>query len=297
MIVKKLVTPGIAALVALAGIATAAAQETKYLAFQIFEGMPDPVIPFDAAPLVYSPADKVGAIARDIVTRIGVTGGTKAKLAVILGPISFDHTDAEARQIIADGFAIALAENIAVGFHLDESMYWSKRTDLTGDPANVEWTSFSGNLSTGLKIDWAHPAGPRMCFNAPAIQAEVTRRARDVIGAEIAAQVASLPADKKHLFAGIITGWETHMGQDVGTGTRLGYHALANGRPTWDRMWEREPGSVITPSPIAASTPPIRRRTWTPRSSPSSPSLLACGRTDWRRLGSIRTGFTRTSPF
>jgi hypothetical protein len=36
-------------------------------------------------------------------------------------------------------------------------MYWSKRTDLSSDPADVEWTSFSGNLSTGLKIDWAHP--------------------------------------------------------------------------------------------------------------------------------------------
>ncbi len=225
---NQLVPLGLAVLIALAGIGTAAAQETKYLAFQIFEGAPDPVIPFDASPLVYTPADKVAAIANEIVTTIGVTGGTNAKLAVILGPIAFDHTDAEARQIIADGFAIALAENIAVGFHLDESMYWSKRTDLTSDPANVEWTDFAGTLSTGLQIDWARPSGARMCFNTPAIQAEVTRRARDVIGAEIAAQVASLPADKKHLFSGIITGWETHMGQDVGTGTRLGYHALAN---------------------------------------------------------------------
>jgi hypothetical protein len=201
--------------------------EIRYLAFQIFEGSPEPWIPFDTT-VIYTPKAKIADLVHNLVTTIGVTGGQRARLAFILGPISFDHTDAEAQQIIQDGFEIALAENIAVGFHLDDSMYWSKRTDLIADPANVEWTDFSGTLSTGLKIDWAHPPGPRMCFNAPKIQAEVTRRARDVIGAEIAAQVARLPADKQYLFAGVIAGWETHMGQDARTGTRLGYHALAN---------------------------------------------------------------------
>ncbi len=201
--------------------------EPRYLAFQIFEGGPDPAIPFDRV-MVYTPKEKIAAMARDIVTTIAVTGGERAKLAIILGPISFDHTDAEARQIIDDGFAIALAENVAVGFHIDESMFWSKRADLIGDPANVEWTDFSGRLSTGLKLDWSHPPA-RMCFNAPKIQAEVTRRARDVIGAQIASHLAILKAQgKENLFAGVIAGWESHMGQDVATEDRVGFHALAN---------------------------------------------------------------------
>ena len=199
----------------------------RYLSFQIFEGGSDPAIPFDYV-MIYTPKAKISAVVHDIVATIGVTGGQRAKLAFNLGPISFDHTDAEARRIIDDGFAIALAENVAVGFHIDDAMFWSNRTDLMGDPANVEWTDFSGTLSTGLKLDWAH-APARMCFNAPRIQAEVTRRARDVIGAEIVSQLAILKAQgKENLFAGVIAGWESHMGQDVVTMDRVGFHALTN---------------------------------------------------------------------
>ena len=54
----------------------------------------------------------------------------KTRLAFILGPIAFDHSDAEVRQIIDDGFDIALSENVAVGFHVDDAMFWSKRSDL-----------------------------------------------------------------------------------------------------------------------------------------------------------------------
>ncbi len=201
--------------------------EPRYLSFQIFEGGPDPAIPYDHV-MVYTPKAKISVVAHDIVTTIGVTGGRCAKLAFNLGPISFDHTDAEARQIIDDGFAIALAENVAVGFHIDDAMFWSNRTDLIGDPANVAWTDPSGTLSTGLKLDWAHPPA-RMCFNAPRIQAEVTRRARDVIGPEIVAHLAILKAQgKENLFAGVIAGSESHMGQDVVTMDRVGFHALTN---------------------------------------------------------------------
>ena len=179
-------------------------------------------------PLIYTPKVKVAALVHNLVTTIGVTRGPGVRLAFTLGPISFDHTDAEARQFIADGFAIALAENIAVGFHLDDAMYWSNRSDLYSDPANVEWTDYAGTPSTALYVNWAHPPA-RMCYNAPRIQAEVTRRARDVIGAEIVAQWAILKAKgKEDLFAGVIAGWESHMGQEAATQSRLGFHALAN---------------------------------------------------------------------
>ncbi len=213
--------PTTEALKPLAGI------ETRYLAFQVFEGGPDPAIPFDRA-MVYTPRDRIAAVVHDIVTTIGVKGGARTKLALMLGPISFDHTDDEVRRIIDDGFAIAAAENIAVGFHIDDSMFWSKRTDLINDPDNVEWTDFSGSRSNGLLLTWANPPA-KMCFNAPRIRAEVTRRARDVIGAAIASHVTALKAQgKESQFAGVIAGWETHMGQDVVTKNRVGFHALSN---------------------------------------------------------------------
>ena len=201
--------------------------EPRYLAFQVFQGGRDPSIPFDRV-MVYTPKEKIAAVVDDIVTTIGVTGGARARLAVMIGPISFDHTDEEVRQIIDDGFAIAREKNIAVGFHIDDSMFWSRRTDLISDPDNIEWTDFARTRSTGLLLTWAEPPA-KMCFNAPKIRAEVTRRARDVIGAAIAAHVATLRAEgKEALFAGVIAGWETHMGQDVVTKDRVGFHALTN---------------------------------------------------------------------
>ncbi len=201
--------------------------ELRYLAFQVFEGGSDPSIPFDVE-LVYTPKEKVADMVHDIVTTIGVTRGQKTRLAFILGPIAFDHTDSEVRQIIDDGFEIALSEDVAVGFHIDDAMFWSKRSDLINDPANVEWTDFDGTPATGLLLDWAHPPA-RMVFNSPAIRAEVTRRARDVMGAHIASHLAALRAQgKEDLFAGVIAGWESHMGQDISTMDRVGFHALAN---------------------------------------------------------------------
>lgn len=49
------------------------------------------------------------------------------------------------------------------------------------------------------------------------------------MGARIASHVANLRAQgKEDLFAGVIAGWESHMGQDVSTRDRVGFHALAN---------------------------------------------------------------------
>lgn len=201
--------------------------EVRYLAFQVFVGGPDPAIPFDVE-MIYTPKQKVASMVRDIVQTIGTTGGKQTRLAFILGPIAFDHTDAEVRQIIDDGFEIALLENIAVGFHIDDAMFWRKRSDLLNDPANVEWTDFEQTPATGLLLDWAHPPA-RMVFNSPAIRREVTRRARDVIGARVASHLSVLRSQgKDDLFAGMIAGWESHMGQDVSTTDRVGFHALAN---------------------------------------------------------------------
>jgi hypothetical protein len=201
--------------------------ETRYLAFQVFLGTGETWMPWVDV-VRYTPKDKVAATVQDIVATIGMRGTGKAKLAFVVGPIAPDHTDLEAVQSIDDAFAIALEMNVAVGLHLDDSMFWSRRPDLMGNPANVEKVDWAGPASTGLELDWARPPA-KMCLNAPAIQAEVTRRARMVIGPAIAQHVAALEAKGQgQLFAGVIAGWETHMGRDVASDLRLGFCALGN---------------------------------------------------------------------
>jgi hypothetical protein len=51
-----------------------------------------------------------------------------------------DQTDDELREVIRESFKIAEEKNIAVLFHIDDSMFWVRRADLWKDPRKVEWT-------------------------------------------------------------------------------------------------------------------------------------------------------------
>jgi hypothetical protein len=189
----------------------------------------------ETVPLVKTPADSVARMVDFIVATVGTTGSSRAKLAFLLGPLAFDHSDDEIAAMVAEGFALARDKDIAVGFHLDDAMFWS-RSPLYSDE-NKEWVgSFDARVSAGTFIDWGMPAAfpARMCFNCPAVRAEVSRRAQR-LGAAIAAELDGLRASgREHLFAGVIVGWEAHMGHDfelaqqTGADARLGFHALAN---------------------------------------------------------------------
>jgi len=213
--------------------------ETRYLAFQIFTYGPDPKIA--------RMGESAGTIARfpekavlreyilDIKQRIGAIGGPQTRLAVMLGPLSFDHTDADVAWFIELGFQLALETDVAVGFHIDDSMFWKNRKDLWADPANVEALDWDGTPNTGRRLDWQTSPGakpdiapPQMCFNSKAIRSEVHRRST-LLGQTIQAGVERLRQLKKpELFAGVIAGWETMIGQDFATGKYLGYRALLN---------------------------------------------------------------------
>lgn len=209
---------------------------TRYLAFQVFTGAPSPSIPpggDGAQPLLDPPSKSViQAFVQNIVDEIGTTGDDARKLAFVIGPLAFDHSDAQLRQMIGDAFDIALELNIAVGFHLDDSMFWAGRPDLWQDPQNVEWRDWNGTPNTGRRIDWsAEPTklAPQMCFNSAAIRSEVSRLSTQVIGSAIAAGVQKLEAQgKPELFAGVMVGWETQLGEDFDSGQLLGYCALTN---------------------------------------------------------------------
>ena len=67
-----------------------------------------------------------------------------------------------------------------------------------------------------------------MCFNSKVIQREVQQRSA-LLGKAIQAGVKQLQQRKRpELFAGVIAGWETMIGQDFKTGKYLGYRALLN---------------------------------------------------------------------
>jgi hypothetical protein len=123
-------------------VANAQPRETRYLSFQIFTYGPNPRIatlgegpnPIARFPDKFTLRDYID----DIKRRIGSVGSPQTRLAVMLGPLSFDHTDADVAKFIALGFDLAIETGVAVGFHIDDSMFWGRRKDLWSDPANVE---------------------------------------------------------------------------------------------------------------------------------------------------------------
>jgi hypothetical protein len=184
----------------------------------------------------------------DIKKRIGTVGDEKTRLAVMLGPLCFDQSDDEITRFIEVAFDLAIETDVAVGFHIDDSMFWRSRKDLWGDPKNVEALDWDGTPSKSRRLDWGKEpteAPPQMCFNSKAIQKEVQQRSA-LIGKTIQTGVKKLQERKKpELFAGAIAGWETMIGQDFKTGKYLGYRALINRgfsreKPPKDMDLERE---------------------------------------------------------
>ena len=228
------------------------ARETRYLAFQVFTGAADPIIPIGGSGLnALGPMPsqaRLDAFVKDVIVRIGGVGQGKTRLAVVFGPLCFDHSDAQVRRLIEAAFSIALQNNVAVGFHIDDSMFWARRKDLWSDPANVEWLDWQGTPSTGRRIEWGprpEKIPPQMCFNSPIIQAEARRHAALIGKAIQAGRTRLREGGKDDLFAGVIVGWETQIGQDFDTGRSLGYHAFANrgfsaSHPPYDMDRERE---------------------------------------------------------
>jgi hypothetical protein len=237
--------------------AAKAEKETRYLAFQIFTYGPNPKIPTmgegtNPQPARFPDKATLRDYIEDIKRRIGTVGDQQTRLAVVLGHFSFDHGDAEIPKFIELAFSLALETDVAVGFHIDDSMFWAKRKDLWSDPNNVEALDWDGTPCTGRSLEWqtgpgakADAAPPQMCFNSKVIQREVQQRSA-LLGKAIRAGVNQLQQLKRpELFAGVIAGSETMIGQDFKTGKYLGYRALLNRgfsgeRPPQDLDLERE---------------------------------------------------------
>lgn len=212
-----------------------AGTETRYLAIQIFTSSPDPDFAVNGEglkPLAGLPdRATLRSFIEGIKKRIGTVGDARTHLAVVLGPLSFDHNDADVARFVAMAFSLALETDVAVGFHIDDSIFWANRKDLWTDPKNVEALDWNGTPCTGRRLDWGpqpSAAPPQMCFNSKAILEEVRKRST-VLGTAIQAGVKQLrQRNKPELFAGVIAGWETMIGQDFKTNAYLGYRALLN---------------------------------------------------------------------
>lgn len=203
--------------------------ETRYLMFQLMTGLPGYAGPPPMPGRSSLSKAQMESFVRDVARAIGTRGDARHKLGFAVGPVCFDMTDSETRQFLRDAFAVARENDVAVAFHIDDSMCWGRRTDLIADPENLEAAGWKDGPNTGRRADWGpEPTRfpPQMCFNSPAIVALVKERAK-LIGTEIHRELGRLQADgKAHLFAGVIAGWETQIGRDFETGRPLGYRAL-----------------------------------------------------------------------
>ena len=205
--------------------------ETKYLNFQLMTGFsgyagPSPM----PGHFALSKAQLEGFV-HEVVKAIGTTGDVRHKLGFTVGPLCFDMSDEETRRFIQEAFAIARENDVAVAFHIDDSMAWGQRKDLLSNPDNIETADWKQIPNTGRRADWGPTPTkfpPQMCFNSPEIQAAVKKRAT-LIGAEVRKQLDTLKTSgKESLFAGLIAGWETYIGRDFETGRSLGYRALSH---------------------------------------------------------------------
>ncbi len=207
--------------------------ETRYLLFQIFTAAATPTRAMGATVTLKEVPERTAleAFAARIKDRIGSTGDKHRKLGFVPGPIALDHTDRQVSRLIADSFAIARKLDMAVAFHLDDSMFWTRHPGLQQGGDHLEWTDWLGTKNTGRRIDWGpDPAriAPQLCFNSVPVMKAVKERAA-LIGREVAHEYRLLKGEgREHLFAGVIAGWETMLGRDFASGRATGFCALTN---------------------------------------------------------------------
>ena len=204
--------------------------ETKYLTFQLQTGIYGFAGPQPPAGRRSPSKVQLEEFVHSLTKAIGTTGDARHKLAFAVGPLCFDMPDGETRQFIRDAFAVARENDVAVALHIDDSMKWGERKDLISNPANIETADWKQVPSTGRRMDWGlKPTkfAPQMCFNAPAVIAAVKDRGA-LIGTEVKQEMDVLKAaGKEHLFAGLMSGWETRICRDFDTDRPLGYRALS----------------------------------------------------------------------
>lgn len=234
---------------------TDASTGTQYLVF----GIPADV--YDPTKDVHGNLDELAA---QLINRFGTTGDAKHRLGfMIVLPVWFSDSrmggdQAHIEKIIREAFAVAKDRNVAVYFTFYSMNHWPAQLWNWYDPAqpgynpenkkNVEWTDWSG---TPTKNRYSLQEGetrlaPVMCYNSPAVLAEVSYITSNVVGPALLRGMRDLKSTgKEDLFGGITLSEELSlddysgidqinpklgamMKQDGALKTRLGYCALTN---------------------------------------------------------------------
>ena len=102
------------------------------------------------------PPQDLRKVISDLRDRIDAEGTSGRRLGFFLGPLAFDNTDEQVRKLISSGFQTALETGVAVGFHIDDSMFWGQLKELN-TPQNIEWLDWNGELNTGRRLNWSSP--------------------------------------------------------------------------------------------------------------------------------------------
>ena len=177
----------------------------SYLAFQFFTLPANSHMAGDNLP---SYRERTDALVKDLVTEIGTTGSGNRMLAFMVGPLSLDDTDQATVDLIDKSFATAEKYDVAVGFHIDDSMFWELDANLK-DPADTEWVDWARTPYTGRQLFWSPTPtaiAPQLCFNSAGVVRAVRERGA-LIAREIKKNIDSLIAEHKgYLFAGVISG-------------------------------------------------------------------------------------------
>ena len=209
--------------------------EARYLAFQIFiDYSPDPRV---ASQLSSGSRERLVPGTRalrnyveDIKRRTGTVGDERTRLAVMLGPHCFEQTDAELAEFVERAFDLALETDVAVGFHIDDSIFWLSARIRGAIPKT--WRPWTGTAPHARADAWTGAGIRRKARSRCASTARRfsgTCKSSPPCWEAIRAGVKQLQErNKPELFAGVIAGWETMLGQDFKTGKYLGYRALMN---------------------------------------------------------------------
>jgi hypothetical protein len=205
------------------------AAATRYLHFQLMTGLHGYAGPPPATGHFALSKAQLESFVHSLKSAISTTGDAGRKLGFTVGPLCFDMPDDETRQFIRDAFAVARENDVSVAFHIDDSILWSERKELISNPDNIETADWKQIPNTGRRADWGPDPTrfpPQLCYNSPEIVVAVKKRA-SLIGAEVKSELDALKASgQEHLFANVITGWETRIGRDFETGRSLGFRAL-----------------------------------------------------------------------
>ncbi len=200
--------------------------DVQYLAFQLFvTGSTEPMGEYQALHPFMS-RDQVEDFFEAVRSKVGESHASCRRTAVIIGPIALDFSNSEISSLIDLSFELAIKYDIAVGFHIDDGMFWANRKDLWENPDNIEWTDWKETPNTSRYVDWVGGRlAPMMCFNAPDVRAAV-KDFMSNIAESIKSNLDELNADKEYLYAGTIVGWEPSLDKDRDTKMQTGYHAL-----------------------------------------------------------------------